>query len=375
MDHIDLKYAMMMSSRFQRWKIVSHRPYKINFRCPYCNDSAKSSTKARAWLQESNKTGGLRFFCFNCGHPASFYDFVKDQDPMLFRDYVAELYVSKVREETAGVMPEQFKEAKAFDGNPLKQIKKISQLAADHPARLYVNSRKIPTNKHFLIYYAPKFKTWINGIIPDKFDMKKFKRDEPRLILPFLDEKGQVFGVSARSFDPASSLRYISIMFDENAAKIFGRSTVDWNRDYHIVEGALDSMFLDNAIAMAGADGNTASLKNIQNAVFVYDNEPRNAEIHKRVEKAIAQGHRICVWPSYIEQKDINAMVLGGITNVQEIISRHTFKGLSASLQLQQWRKHESDVQNYRHRADRRYRVRGGPGTAQAQVLHQDRSR
>ena len=334
---------MMLSGRLSQFKIRSHKPYKINFRCPYCGDSEKSQTKARGWLQESNKTGGLRFFCFNCGKPASFYDFLKDQDPITFKDYVAERYVDKMRANTpAESLPEGYGDAPVFDANPLRKIKKISQLKADHPAKLYVDSRQIPTNKHFLIYYAPKFKTWINTIIPDKFDMKfpsgKPRKDEPRLILPFFDEKGQVFGVSARGFDP-DGLRYISIMFDENATKIFGLSTVDWNKQYFVVEGAIDSMFLSNALAMAGADGNTGTLKNPQNAVIVFDNEPRNKEIHKRMSKVIAAGFRVCIWPHAIKEKDINAMVLSGIADVESIIRENTFKGLEADLRFKQWRK------------------------------------
>ena len=71
----------------------------------------------------------------------------------------------------------------------------------------------------------------------------------------------------------------------------------------------------------------------------MFDNEPRNKEIQKRMAKIIAQGIRICIWPSHIQQKDINAMVLAGITNVEEIISRNTYKGLEADLRFKQWRK------------------------------------
>ncbi len=337
MDHIDLKYAMMLSGRLSGFKIVSHKPYKINFRCPYCGDSNKSATKARGWLQESNKTGGFRFFCFNCGHPASFYDFLKVQDPLSFRDYVAERYVNTARGNTEPILPDGYGDAPRFTGNPLKKIKKISQLKADHPAKVYIDSRNIPSNKHYLIYYAPKFKTWINEIIPDKFDMKdkwgKPRKDEPRLTLPFFDEKGQVFGVSARSFDP-DGLRYISIMFDESQTKIFGLQGLRWDKDYFIVEGAIDSMFLNNAIAMAGADGNLSTLKNTENAIVVFDCEFRNKEIYKRMEKAINQGLRVCIWPNHMADKgkDINQFVLSGIpaAKIETIIRENTYKGLMA---------------------------------------------
>ena len=77
----------------------------------------------------------------------------------------------------------------------------------------------------------------------------------------------------------------------------------------------------------------------IDNAVIVFDNEPRNKEIHMRMEKIINSKHKICIWPSYINEKDINDMVLNGIHDVESIIKKNTFKGLEAELQFKTWRK------------------------------------
>ena len=169
---------------------------------------------------------------------------------------------------------------------------------------------------------------WINSILPDKLKMK----EHPRLVFPFIDKDGKCFGVSARSFDP-EGLRYITIMFEDHP-KIFGLDVVDMSKTYYICEGPIDSLFLDNSVAMAGADGNINGFDNIDNAVYIFDNEPRNTEIHKRMEKIIKQGNKICIWPSNIKEKDINDMVLANIKNVKEIINKHTFSGLEATLRL-----------------------------------------
>ena len=342
---LDIKYALLMSSRLPLFKVKSTRPYKINFRCVICGDSQKKASLTRGWLTEG-RTGGLRFKCFNCnaqvGKSNSFYDFLQMQDPILFKDYVTERYMNDAKTVKTDDVPEEIKKAPVFDNSPLKKIKKLSQLAPDHPVKQYVQSRQIPSDKHYLLYYAPKFKTWINTILPGKFDMTfpngKPKRDEPRLILPFFDENGNLFGVSARGFDP-DGLRYITIMFDESKPKIFGLSTVDWDKPYFVVEGAIDSLFLPNAIAMAGADGNMGGLSHTENATIVYDNEPRNAEIHKAMERLIRAGQRVCVWPSWVKEKDINAMVLDGMSDIPKIIADNSYKGLTASLYLNAWRK------------------------------------
>ena len=334
-DYVDLQYTMMLSARLDKFKVKFTSPYKINFRCPICGDSQKSRQRARGWLLEKNNS--FHYFCHNCGASKSFKTFLKEVDSLAYNEYIAEKYLHKVKEEQKDPLDKLVHKQPEFKkySNPLKTIKKISQLKFDHPVKKYIDERKIPTAHHYRLYYAPKFKTWINTIIHEKFP--DTEKDEPRLILPFFDEEGRVFGVSARGFDP-NGLRYITIMFDDRP-KIFGLDKVDFNKKYFVVEGAIDSMFLSNAIAMAGADGNVSGLKNIENAIFVFDAEPRNKEIHKRIEKVIRNGHSVCIWPSNLPGKDINEMILNGVENIEKLILNNTYKGLEANLKLMSWRK------------------------------------
>jgi len=335
-DYVELKYAMLLSSRLERFKVKSTSPYRINFRCNVCGDSKKSKYKARAWLIEDRSKGGFYFNCFNCHAPiGNFGNFLKQIDPLLYNDFIAEKYIKKTKNEPEPPKKEQFKKP-VFETSNLKKLKKISQLRHDHPVKKYIESREIPPNQHWKLYYTPKFNAWVNSIIPNKFDEKI--PDEPRIVIPFKDKAGKVFGVSARGFNP-KGLRYITIMFDEDMPKIFGLDTVDFNKRYYIVEGALDSLFIDNSIAMAGADGNTNGLDNIENAVFVFDNEKRNKEIHRQLGKLIRGGRSVCIWPSSIIQKDINEMWLAGIKDIENIIKNNTYSGLEAQLKLASWRK------------------------------------
>lgn len=334
-EFIDLQYAQMLSGRLEHFKIKHTNPYKINFRCPLCGDSQKSRSKARGWLLERDNK--FSYYCHNCGASQGFNYFLKTVDPFLFNDYIAEKFVANTTVTTTE-KPEQFKtQAPKFNGNPLKKLKKVSQLQPDHPIKKYIQKRQIPPHHHYRLYFAQKFKTWINEIVPEKFDPKKIGKDEPRLVIPFLDEKGKCFGVSARGFDPKAP-RYITIMFEERS-KIFGLDKVNFNEPYYIVEGAIDSMFLENAVAMAGAEGNTNGVENPQSAIFVFDAEPRNKEIHKRMEKVIKAGYKICIWPTDVPGKDINEMYLNGLQNVEKMIEDNTYQGLQAELKFATWRK------------------------------------
>jgi transcription elongation factor Elf1 len=331
-DFVDLHHAQALGARLDRFRIRSTNPYKINFRCPICGDSQKSRSKARGWLLERDNK--FFYYCHNCGASHSFGHFLKTIDVLAYNSWIAEKYVKKASD-TKTLSEHSFSPPVFDKKDPLKKIKKISQLRHDHPVNSYIKKRQIPTNQHYRIYYAPKFKSWINETIPDKFT--NVEKDEPRLVLPFLDEDRKVFGVSARSFDP-NGLRYITIMFEERP-KIFGLDRVDFNETYHVVEGAIDSFFLKNAVAMAGADGNTKGLDKIENAVFVFDAEPRNKEIHLRMEKVINSGHKICIWPTNVLGKDINEMVLNGATDIESIIKANTYSGLEAKLKFTSWRK------------------------------------
>ena len=182
------------------------------------------------------------------------------------------------------------------------------------------------------MYFAKNFKTWINEIVPNKFP--NVGKDEPRLVIPFLDENGKCYGVSARGFDP-NGIRYITIMFEERP-KIFGLDKVNFDDPYYIVEGALDSMFLENAISMNGAEGNGNSAN--ENAIYVFDAEPRNKEIHGRMEKVIKNGYKICIWPNDVPGKDINEIYLAGF-DPEKLIEDNTYHGLQAELKFAAWRK------------------------------------
>ena len=336
-DIVDLQHATQLSNRLEQFKIKATNPYRINFRCPICGDSQKSKIKARGWLIEDLKSRLFHFYCHNCGASLSFHNFLKAVDPLVYKDYISAKYIDRAKNGAQpNTSPQEFKtETPRIMADPLKKIKKISQLQPDHPVKKYIQNRKIPTHQHYRLFYAPKFKQWINSSLPGKFP--DTDHEHPRLVLPFVDKKGVCFGLTGRGFDP-NGLRYMTIMFQDRP-KIFGLDKVAFDKPYFVVEGPIDSLFLSNAVAMAGADGSLDGIENPNNATFVFDNEPRNKEIHKRMDKLIRQGMSVCIWPSAISQKDINDMVLAGMNDVEAIIRAHTYKGLEANLKLAMWRK------------------------------------
>lgn len=340
MNAIDLKYAGLLSSRLDLFKVKQHNPYRANFRCPICGDSQKSKLKARGWILE--KENSAIVYCHNCQASLSMRNFLKFLDHNLYNDYVVDSLIDKKAVSTPRIKPlDKLKKKNPIytkKGSPLLSIKKVSALKHDHRVKKYLASRRIPSEQQYRMYYAQKFNEWVNSIIPNK--LPNLERDCPRLVFPFIDERGVVFGFNARALGD-DSLRYITIMIDEDRNKIFGLDQVDFSRKYYVVEGPIDSLFIPNSVAMAGADGNANGLQNPENAVFVFDNEPRNKEIVNRMSKCIERGLNVCIWPEKLEEKDINDAILAGMSKseILETINLNTYRELEAKLQLSFWKK------------------------------------
>lgn len=334
--YIDDKYIGLISNRLLLFK---RRNGAYNFRCPLCGDSQTNKSKARGYL--IRKSDKMLFYCHNCNASMAFGKFLSIVDSELSKQYVQESFIERnqPRKEVSEVqVPKQIQNK----NTPLHRLKKVSQLDLFHPAKRYIIGRKIPTIFHHKLFYVPKFKKWVNSIIPDKF---KEEDEEPRLIIPLVDTDNVCFGVQGRSFMP-TGIRYITIIFDYNKPKIYGLDSVDFTKRTYVTEGPIDSMFLPNAIAMAGSNGISVVEEQAgihrNNLVFVFDNEPRNKDICRIMDQVIEKGYNIVIWPEHILNKDINDMVVKGEIaqhNLPIVLDVNTYSGMRASLVMSMWRK------------------------------------
>lgn len=334
-NYLESKYLNLLSPQLLLFKRKNDNLY--NFRCPYCMDSQTNLNKARGYVFV--KENSMIFKCHNCGHGASLNNLIKHVNPSLHKEYVMEKFKDNDRKPVSPKTKTEFRFKKKANylKTPLGKLKKISQLKVGHKARNYVLSRGIPTNYHYKLFYAPKFYEFVNLCEPGKFPNIKF--DEPRIIIPFIDKDENLIGFQGRALGK-SDLKYITIMLESDSPKIFGLDTVDFRKEVRVVEGPIDSMFVENAIAMAGADVSGLDMITADYN-FIYDNEPRNAQIVRRIRKTIDRNHSVTIFPHSIKEKDINDMFLSGkgLDEIQEVISSNTFKGLAAKAKLSEWSK------------------------------------
>ena len=149
------------------------------------------------------------------------------------------------------------------------------------------------------------------------------------------DEDKILIGFQGRSLGP-NSVKYITVMINEDAPKIYGLDKIDNEKPIFIIEGPFDATLVQNAVAMCGSDLDIRSF-GWSDYIWVYDNEPRSRQITSKLSKSIDAGDKVVIWPSQIRNKDLNDMVNSGI-NVKSVIQCNTYHGLEAKLQLSNWK-------------------------------------
>ena len=322
MDLVDSKYIGLVSSRLQKFKKVKADLY--NFRCPICGDSQKNKNKTRGYFYVvKNNTN---FKCHNCGSSLSLNNFLKKIDATLYKQYTLE----KFKEGHTG---KNF----VVDSPKLEFKKPVFKKKLDLPkasendfARDYLIKRKLDPDE---FYYADKFMEWTNT---QKQMFDRIVKDEPRIVIPLYDEFKTLIGFQGRALT-ASFTKYITIMLDDDAPKIYGLDEIDKSEPIYIVEGPFDSTFVENAVAMCGSDVDIRSF-GWSDYIWVLDNEPRNREITNRIAKLIDRGEKVVIWPSNIVEKDINDMVLTGL-NVMDVLKSNIHSGLEAKIKFNNWKK------------------------------------
>ena len=323
MDLVDSKYIGLVSSRLKKFKRVKADLY--NFRCPICGDSQKHKNKARGYFyQVKNNTN---FKCHNCGASLSLNNFLKQLDNVLHKQYIMEKFKEGHTGKNFVVEEPKFD----FKKPEFKSKLDLPLCSEVEVARDYLQSRKIdPSN----FYYAEKFKKFVNSY---KKTFTSTAHDEPRIIIPLHFNK-QLIGFQGRSLKSTSGgYKYITIMLDDDSPKVYGLDKIENKFSVYVTEGPFDSTFISNSIAMCGADADVRKW-GVNDPIWIYDNEPRNNEILKRISNTIDRGEKVIIWPNNIHEKDINDMVLAG-HDIMSILESNIYSNLEAKIKFNNWKK------------------------------------
>lgn len=292
----------MFLPKFEEEELIFYLPLEglikkragYNFRCPVCGDSKISPKKKRGWILTGKDH--LVYYCFNCGYCASFRNFLKEYFPDVF-----EIYQEKIRsyfnssKKTLVFEPKQefiiqSKEDKGeFITKPLSEFKFVPVNESSEHVK-FLKKRKIPKNswKYFFI------------------DLDKSSKYYFWLIIPFFKDSNTIFGFQARNI---YQKEFRTELFSDKNLKVWNLFNVDLSKDIFVFEGVFDAVFVNNSIAMLGADLTKEITKFIpkEKLVFVFDNDLTGIQ---KTEKYLKEGFRCVIFPNNFLYKDINDWVI-----------------------------------------------------------------
>lgn len=334
---VDVKYVGLVSTKLERFARKGSNLY--NFRCPVCGDSKKNKLKARGYFYE--KLGSIRYKCHNCSTSGSLQYILNLVDTNLVKPYRLE----KFKEQHHMVDAPQPVD-KVVVSVPTKvvtnmtemyNITSVKNLPIMHHAYRYLVDRKIPYRKFNDLYYTENMKRDFSSIPGYENRLS----DDERIIIPFWNRNSELVGLTGRAIKETKA-RYMTIKI-LNEPLIYGLNNIDCSKpEIYVTEGQFDSMFVDNAIAVAGTDFDRAiSMFDQSKTVLIFDNQPRNTEVVKIISKYAGHNYRIVVWPKIWAYKDINEAVVNGVTKseLMFIIIANTHHGLNLKLALNDWSK------------------------------------
>lgn len=321
--------------------------YVAHFRCPICGDSQTSQVKRRGYFYPDSKENCLRFKCHNCNEMSgwSFQVWLRDFNHVVYREYMVEKFKEigqGSREHQADarlIAPKASTTARitvAQSNNRLpaallEHCVTVASLPQGHFARKYVESRLLPSWALELLCFTECYSDLVKGIGAATEDTEAKLPEDARLIIPLLSETNQLLGVQGRALGK-HMLRYATAKLNDNFPKTFGLERINRKKPILVVEGPIDSLFLPNCVATA--DSNLLKFEGAD--IYIPDNQYRNFEIVKMVDKIIGSGNRVCLFPKEVEHfKDINDMVKDGGLSQQQLLSliaSNTYRGAKAKL-------------------------------------------
>lgn len=325
--YIDKKYINLLSTSLEKfkWKKVN----LANCRCPICGDSELNKNKARGYF--FSNTDNYFFKCHNCGASYNIYKFLEIVSPPLFKQYCLESF----KEKNIKIEENEPKKITVYD-TVRPPYDMIEELPPDHVAIKFLKKRKISENKWDRFGFTKQF-----GVFAKLFnsEYRNLLEQDERILIPIYNEHNQLIGVQGRSVANIKP-KYITLKKSDDIKLYYGLDTVDKSKQIYVVEGPIDSLFLPNSIAVLGL-GNFLEVRNkfpSEDLVFILDNEPRSRNVANMMKELINKNEKVCIFPSNINDKDINDMVLNGI-NVCDIIQNNTYKGAAAMMAFTTWRK------------------------------------
>jgi hypothetical protein len=304
-------------------------------RCPVCGDSEKNIHKKRMYLIKKERNWMV--YCHNCAYSASLLKFVKEFYPSQYSYVYSQGVKDFLLGENESVKLKRLKKEKV--ASALKRIierKAISRLPKNNVQK-YIKEHCIPlTDCQKDIFYKRK----LDDSFIDNLSFSKDGEYKDRIIIPFLDKDKVPYYFQAMRTKSAQK-KYINwtdpTLEVQVERPLYNEHFVDNSKSVYIVEGLIDSVFLNNSVATLGVTLSDAKIKSLTKLypkrIWVVDNDEAGLKLNK---KLFSMKESCFLMPKEFKHiKDINDLVLEiGKLEMTKIVENNIYNSLNGLLEL-----------------------------------------
>lgn len=269
----------------------------INCRCVVCGDSKYSKRKKRGYfLKGSTKHNHWTYNCHNgdceANSAMSVERWLRGWFPEIYEEYKTALKKDTKKYSKSTLT---LSEKKIDEKEDTKHFKPILSESGGmfEKAVSYCVERKISENiwKNFFVATGGIF--------------------QGRMIIPFYDKDEKIYYYQGRTLIGREP-KYMNRRIGEK--EVYGKDFIDSSKPVLIVEGPIDSMFLENGLAVLGLKFSESIKKTLTglNKYYILD---RDEDGKKSSIKLLKKGQYVFNWEKFLEKKDskvkdINDLVL-----------------------------------------------------------------
>jgi hypothetical protein len=285
-----------------------------NFKCDKCGDSEKRTHLKRGWVLTS-KWPYMRY-CHNCriSYPATMW--LKEKYPDFHREYTRRVLESSSPNKKRKIKKEDFSH---LTFSELSQAETINATNLAYYFENFKNMINHPDNKDMQYFskLTPEAIDWCEGrkIPKDVYSKWFFSQKgmyKNRVVIPFYDTSNRMYYYQTRTIGH-STKKYLNPVSE--IKPMYNILNVNISEPIIFVEGVIDSLFVNNSVAINGAKLSALSSLNIpkNNMYFLCDNDKTGKEV---ANELLQEGHKVFLWKKfykdtyYDEEKDINSLIL-----------------------------------------------------------------
>ena len=261
--------------------------------CPKCG--INSPWKTKLYILTEHKSF-VTVFCQKCGMNTNLRNFIRENRPLLFEEYKAEekkeLY-SDIK--NGNIFKKQVQKSEINTHIELQYKFKLNtkyfKSATAYRESVEFCKKRYITEHIDSFFYNIHPKNVLSGMI----------------IFPFyLEDQETLYGFQGRHCKE----KLFNTHSKNESMKVYNMYNVELNKPVHIFESIIDSLMVDNSIAMLGTSLSKPVLDMMKDKIFITDNDKVGKN---KALQYLNEGHKCFIYPDNFKYKDFNEAVCAGM--------------------------------------------------------------